>query len=99
MRKDGTFLLSGKFSRYLIWEDGYCGRMHGGISGFEVMDLLIKEKGLLRGSRCEERSAEVGRPTEDRIFALVHKRMASQVHIVGDGYADFFFLIFFFLKF
>lgn len=71
--------------RYLIWEDAYCGRMHGGISGFEAMDLLIKEKGLLRGSRCEERSAELGRPTEDRIFTLVHKKMASQVHIVGDG--------------
>ncbi|KAL0928824.1 hypothetical protein M5K25_000746 [Dendrobium thyrsiflorum] len=71
--------------RYLIWEDGYCGRMHGGLSGFEAMDLLIKEKGLLRGSRCEERFAELGRPTEDRIYTLVHKRMASQVHAVGDG--------------
>ncbi|XP_020698144.1 transcription factor LHW isoform X2 [Dendrobium catenatum] len=71
--------------RYLIWEDGFCGRMHGGLSGFEAMDLLIKEKGLLRGSRCEERFAELGRPTEDRIYTLVHKRMTSQVHAVGDG--------------
>lgn len=71
--------------RYLIWEDGYCGRMHAGISGFEAMDLLIKEKGILRGSRCEERFAELGRPTEDRIYTLIHKRMANQVHVVGDG--------------
>ncbi|KAI0531068.1 hypothetical protein KFK09_000619 [Dendrobium nobile] len=71
--------------RYLIWEDGFCGRMHGGLSGFEAMDLLIKEKGLLRGSRCEERFAELGCPTEVRIYTLVHKRMTSQVHAVGDG--------------
>ncbi|XP_020582677.1 uncharacterized protein LOC110026164 isoform X2 [Phalaenopsis equestris] len=71
--------------RCLIWEDGYCGRMHGAISGFEAMDLLIKEKGLLRGSRCEERFTELGRSTEDRIYALVHRSMTSQVHVVGDG--------------
>lgn len=70
--------------RYLIWEDGYCGGKPGGMSGFEAMDLLIREKGL-RASRGDERLPELGRPAEDRIYTLVHKRMASQVHVEGNG--------------
>ncbi|XP_006646502.1 transcription factor LHW-like [Oryza brachyantha] len=81
----------------LVWGDGHCEREAGApaISGFEAMDLLLKEKAAaLRGGagrgggggggegHAPEGSAGHG---QDRVDELVHKAMAQQLHVVGKG--------------
>ncbi|XP_072964381.1 transcription factor LHW-like isoform X1 [Typha angustifolia] len=70
----------------LVWGDGHCERMSADpvISGFEAMDLLLKEKIALRGSR-EGHVGELGCRAEDRVTTLVNNLMVPQVHVVGDG--------------
>lgn len=75
--------------RQLVWGEGYCERMAGvpAISGFEAMDLLLKEKVAQRNPR-EGHSAEmVVARTDDRLNTLVYKLMVHQVHVLGEGYA------------
>lgn len=78
--------------RQLLWGDGHCERAAGSpaISGFEAMDLLLKEKAAaLRsgGGRGGEGHAPEGAAGHghDRVDALVHKAMVHQVHAVGEG--------------
>ncbi|PKA51691.1 Transcription factor LHW [Apostasia shenzhenica] len=61
-----------------VWEDGFCEQTPGdlAISRFEAMDLFIKEEKLLCGFGCQK---------DDRVWTLVHRRMPTQVHGVGDG--------------
>lgn len=79
----------------LVWGDGHYERAAGApsISGFEAMDLLLKEKaaalrsGTGRGGGGGEGHAADGAAghSHDRVDALVHKAMAQQVHVVGEG--------------
>ncbi|XP_066162220.1 transcription factor LHW isoform X4 [Oryza sativa Japonica Group] len=81
--------------RKLVWGDGHYERAAGApsISGFEAMDLLLKEKaaalrsGTGRGGGGGEGHAADGAAghSHDRVDALVHKAMAQQVHVVGEG--------------
>lgn len=78
-----------------MWGDGHYERAAGApsISGFEAMDLLLKEKaaalrsGTGRGGGGGEGHAADGAAghSHDRVDALVHKAMAQQVHVVGEG--------------
>ncbi|KAM0939763.1 putative transcription factor bHLH family [Dioscorea sansibarensis] len=67
----------------LVWEDGHCERLPS-ISGFDAMDMLLKEKGLARGS-ANDWYAEVGGRAEDKLGTLFKNMMVSQVHVVGEG--------------
>ncbi|KAF0919257.1 hypothetical protein E2562_029027 [Oryza meyeriana var. granulata] len=79
----------------LVWGDGHCEREAGwpAISGFEAMDLLLKEKAAALRSGAGRSSGEGHAPDgsagaghgQDRVEALVHKVMAQQVHVVGEG--------------
>uniref|UniRef100_A0A0E0CAQ6 BHLH domain-containing protein n=1 Tax=Oryza meridionalis TaxID=40149 RepID=A0A0E0CAQ6_9ORYZ len=81
----------------LVWGDGHYERAAGApsISGFEAMDLLLKEKAAaLRsgtgrggsGGGGEGHAADgAAGHGHDRVDALVHKAMAQQVHVVGEG--------------
>nr|XP_010912383.2 transcription factor LHW isoform X1 [Elaeis guineensis] len=68
---------------HLVWEDGYCERVLG-ISGFEAVDLLLKEQGLIRNHN-NDHASELRGQSEDRVGMLVNKIMAAQVHVVGAG--------------
>ncbi|KAH7680718.1 Transcription factor MYC/MYB N-terminal protein [Dioscorea alata] len=67
----------------LVWEDGHCERLPS-ISGFDAMDMLLKEKGLTRGS-ANDWYAEIESQAEDKLGMLFKKMMVSQVHVVGEG--------------
>jgi hypothetical protein len=73
--------------RQLVWGEGYCERLGvPAISGFEAMDLLLKEKVALRNPR-EGHSTELAVVrTDDRLNTLVYKLMVHQVHVLGEGY-------------
>ncbi|KAJ0973343.1 hypothetical protein J5N97_021302 [Dioscorea zingiberensis] len=68
---------------HLVWGDGHCERPTN-ISGFDAMDMLLKECGAARSSR-NDRVAEFESQAGDRLGMLVNKIMVSQVHVVGDG--------------
>lgn len=67
----------------MVWEDGHCERLPS-ISGFDAMDMLLKEKGLTRGS-ANDWYAEIESQAEDKLGMLFKKMMVSQVHVVGVG--------------
>lgn len=75
--------------RQLVWGDGHWERAVGApaISGFEAMDLLLKGKAAaLRSGRGEGHASEgAAGHAQDRVDALVHKAMAHQAHVVGEG--------------
>lgn len=86
-------------SRNLVWAVGHCERFSAAqaASGFEAMDLLIKESGLLRKSQ----NGGFSQPkcqAEDRVHSLVFKSMATHVHVLGDGCVYLFFPLPFLLK-
>ncbi|KAJ8478520.1 hypothetical protein OPV22_022247 [Ensete ventricosum] len=62
---------------HLIWEDGYCDQ-NLGMPRSKVSELLLKEQGVIKNT-------ELGCQADDGLGVLVHKIMASQVHVVGDG--------------
>lgn len=74
--------------RQLVWGEGYCERVAGvpAISGFEAMDLLLKEKVAQRNSREGHSTEMVVARTDDRLNTLVYKLMVHQVHVLGEGY-------------
>lgn len=72
-----------KFARHLVWSDGHCERPVD-ISGFDAMDMLLKERGAARSSG-NDRVSEIRGVAGDRLNMLVKTTMASQVHVVGDG--------------
>ncbi|KAF3332023.1 Transcription factor LHW [Carex littledalei] len=71
----------------LVWGEGYCERVAGvpAISGFEAMDLLLKEKVAQRNSREGHSTEMVVARTDDRLNTLVYKLMVHQVHVLGEG--------------
>uniref|UniRef100_A0A0D9V858 BHLH domain-containing protein n=1 Tax=Leersia perrieri TaxID=77586 RepID=A0A0D9V858_9ORYZ len=73
----------------LVWGDGHCEPEAGApaISGFEAMDLLLKEKAaaLRSGAGRSGGGGGAAGHGQDRVEALVHKAMAQQVHVVGEG--------------
>ncbi|KAH7671313.1 Transcription factor MYC/MYB N-terminal protein [Dioscorea alata] len=68
---------------HLVWSDGHCERPVD-ISGFDAMDMLLKERGAARSSG-NDRVSEIRGVVGDRLSMLVKTTMASQVHVVGDG--------------
>lgn len=80
--------------RQLVWGEGYCERVAGvpAISGFEAMDLLLKEKVAQRNSREGHSTEMVVARTDDRLNTLVYKLMVHQVHVLGEGYASLWFI-------
>lgn len=68
---------------HLVWSDGHCERPVD-ISGFDAMDMLLKERGAARSSG-NERVSEIRGLAGGRLSMLVKTTMASHVHVVGDG--------------
>ncbi|XP_064942486.1 transcription factor LHW isoform X1 [Musa acuminata AAA Group] len=66
---------------HLIWEDGYCDQ-NPGMPRSKVSELLLKEQGVIKST---DSFLELGCQADDGLGVLVHKIMASQVHVVGDG--------------
>ncbi|CAL9098883.1 unnamed protein product [Musa textilis] len=66
---------------HLIWEDGYCDQ-NPGMPRSKVSELLLKEQGVIKSTGS---FLELGCQADDGLRVLVHKIMASQVHVVGDG--------------
>lgn len=73
-----------KLGRHLIWEDGYCDQ-NPGMPRSKVSELLLKEQGVIKST---DSFLELGCQADDGLGVLVHKIMASQVHVVGDGCVD-----------
>ncbi|KAG8078575.1 hypothetical protein GUJ93_ZPchr0007g5023 [Zizania palustris] len=82
----------------LVFGDAHCERAGGApaISGFEAMDLLLREKATAlrsgrsgggRGGNGGEGHTPDGATGhgQDGVDRLVHKTMAQQVHVVGEG--------------
>ncbi|KAJ4810943.1 Transcription factor-related family protein [Rhynchospora pubera] len=71
----------------LVWGEGYCERTAGipAISGFEAMDLLLKEKVAQRNPREGHSIELVAARSDDRLNTLVYKLMVHQVHVLGEG--------------
>ncbi|XP_074560642.1 transcription factor LHW-like isoform X1 [Curcuma longa] len=65
---------------HLIWQDGYCNKKPN-ISSFKISNFLHKEEDV--GIKSD--GLELGCEKHDGTHALVHKILASQVHLVGDG--------------
>ncbi|KAJ3677918.1 hypothetical protein LUZ60_001721 [Juncus effusus] len=65
----------------LVWGEGHCEKTS--ISGFEAMDLLLKEK-VAHRNPCQAAELAPSR-ADDRLNTLVYKLMVHQVHILGQG--------------